>query len=73
MKDTEYQMRHYFQSNHLQEFLAGNHYLLILKVPNDNIVKIQQNKKNPGLNIYHHKMINLVDQYINHTLFENVS
>ena len=56
-------MRDYFQSNYLQGFLAGNHYLLILKVPNNSIVKNQQNKKNPGLNIYHHKMINLVDQY----------
>ena len=56
-------MRGYFRSNHLQEFLAGNHYLMILKVPNDSVVKIRQNKKNPGLNIYHHKMINLVDQY----------
>ena len=44
----EYQMHDYFQSNHLQEFLAGNDYLLILKVPNNSIVKTQQNKKNPG-------------------------
>ena len=56
-------MRDYFQSNRLQEFLPSNHYLFILKVPNNAIVKIQQNKKNTGLNIYHHKMTNLVDQY----------
>ena len=36
----------------LQEFLAGNLYLLILKVPNNFIVKSQQNKKNPRLNGY---------------------
>ena len=58
-------MRDCFQSNHLQEFLPGNRYLFILKVPNKvpYIVKIQQKKKNPGLNIYQHKMINLVHQY----------
>ena len=55
-KDNEYQMRDYFQPNHLQEFLPGNHYLLILKALNNSIVKIQENKKNPGINIYHHKM-----------------
>ena len=56
-------MHDYFQLNHLEEFLSGNHYHLILKVPNNSIIKIQQNKKNRGLNIYYNKMINLVDQY----------
>ena len=45
---NEYQMHDYFQSNHVQEFLAGNHYLLTLKVPNNSTAKIQQNKKNPA-------------------------
>ena len=37
-------MRDYFQSNHLQEFLAGKYYLLILKVPNNNSAKQKESR-----------------------------
>ena len=37
-------MRDYFQSNHLQEFLAAKYYLLILKVPNNNSAKQKESR-----------------------------